>query len=137
MSEIIEKCGRSGVELREIRRHVDAEGNDTSSRGKPKNNYLDNRIVVSKGNRGFNANRPRSCGFGPSKVQCDESMPSLTKAQRRLLVDIDDGKMTNLPRENRLALLMVAQGLIIWSETKGVYTTMADGRRVADLLRNA
>lgn len=132
---IIEKCGRSGVELHEIRRNVDAEGNDTTSKGKPKNGYTDGRIIVAKGTTGYNCNRPRSCGWGPSKPQINEKVPELNKALKRLLLDIDDGKVAMLPKNNKLALLLVTHDLIMWSESRQMYVAMAEGRRVADLFR--
>lgn len=130
---MIQRCGKSGVELHEIRRNVNADGEDTTSKGKPNNGYTDGRKGTKV--RGFNANRPRSCGFGPSKLHLDESMPKLSATQQSLLISIDEGRTSTLPKNNTLALTLVTKGLIGWSDNRQQYATMADGRRVVGLLQ--
>jgi hypothetical protein len=129
---MIQRCGKSGVELHEIRRNVDANGDDTTSKGKPINGYTDGKKGVKV--RGFNANRPRSCGFGPSKPQINEKVPKLTETQKALLISIDSGT-TILDPNNKVAHTLVDMDLIMWSDRDKVWKAMADGRRIADLLR--
>lgn len=116
---IIEKCGRSGVELHEIRRNVNANGEDTTSKGKPNNGYTDGRRKqVSKG---IDCNRPRSHGVGMAPAVVEAVIASLLKTEQRLLVAIHAGKPvpTKLLGEvNKLAKLgLVEKHQTGWSHT--------------------
>lgn len=134
MSKIIEKCGRSGVELHEIRRNVNANGDDTTSRGKPKNGYLDDKRVSKLGaSKGYNANRPHSHGFGPSRLFNDQSLPKL-KAEEKSALLLIDSQGKKFTKDYKVAKKLCADGYVMWSDQRG-WICMAEGRRVAELLR--
>jgi hypothetical protein len=123
---IIEKCGRSGVELREIRRHVNAEGEDTTSKGKPLNGYLDGkRKQVTKT---MNCNRPKSHGAGMGPALVEVVVKGLLQTEKRLLIAVHKGKSevpTKFIREiNNLA----KKGLV--EKTKAGWTYTYEGDQV-------
>jgi hypothetical protein len=128
---IIQKCGQSGVELHEIRRNVNADGEDTTSKGKPTNGYTDGR----KGTKikGFNANRPRSCGVGMGPAVAEVVAKGLLQAEKRLLISVHKGKSevpTKLIREiNNLA----KKGLV--EKTKDGWTYTYEGDQVVRKLK--
>lgn len=132
---MLEKIGRSGVELHEIRSSVSLEGKAPTGE-KPKNNYSEFKRQSRQKGSGFSGNRSMSCGFGPSKLNHDDSMPKLTPKQRRMLLDIDDGKMGNLSALNPIAAQLWGKGLITWINDRGCYVAMAEGRRIAEMLRD-
>jgi hypothetical protein len=105
-------------------------------REKPKSHYHDGLRTPRRGGSKteLNCNRPFSTGFGPSKVQVDESIPKLNKSQRHLLLSIEEGRTFGLPKANPIAKELGKMGLVTWSEKTEVWVTLADGRRVAELL---
>jgi hypothetical protein len=126
--------GRSGVELTEVRHGVRADGEQ--AKGKPSSAYHDGlRSPGATPGSGYSGAKMRSHGFGPSKIRVDESMPKLDSKQQDLLLKIDDKKADGLPKENPIALSLLKLDLIMWSDRDNVWKTMADGRRVAGLLR--
>lgn len=131
---IIEKCGRSGVELHEIRRNVNAEGEDTTSRGKPGNPYLDGKKKSGKG--GWSGARMISHGFGPSKFKNDQSMPKLSGPLSVVLVMIDEVAPSIVAKKELPAIkLLEKKGYVTWSDRDKCWKTMAEGRRVAELIK--
>lgn len=129
-----QRIGRSGVELTEVRHGVGVDGEQ--AKGKPNSAYHDGlrRPGASPGS-GYSGAKMRSHGFGPSKIRVDESMPEIDDKQKDLLLKIDDGKARDLPKENPIAGSLAKLDLIVWSDRDGIWKTMADGRRVAGILR--
>lgn len=132
---MIEKIGRSGVELHQVRKHVNADGEDCGPRQKPNNAYLDGRVKTKGGRAPQGCTRMVSHGFGPSRLNVNNDMPKLTKQQRELLLVIDAGPTVLTTKTLKVADTMVKMGLVIWSETKHDFVCMAEGRRVAELIR--
>lgn len=132
---MIEKIGRSGVELHQVRKHVNADGEDIGPARKPNNAYLDGKVSSRAGRGPQGCTRMVSHGFGPSKLNVDNDMPKLSKAQRDLLLVIDVGHCTLTNPTLKVAESLVKLGLVIWSKAKSDFVTMADGRRVAELIR--
>ena len=130
-----EIAGASGIRLEEINRVVSMDGRAKPGE-KPVSDYTDN-LRKSKTRSGirFSGARNVSCGFGPSKPHWDESIPKMTSTEKNILLAIDDKDGIKLLRENKIALDLLEKGLIIWSDTKQRYVTMAEGRRVADLIK--
>ena len=119
---IIEKCGRSGVELREIRRHVNADGEDTTSKGKPLNGYLDGkRKQVTKT---MNCNRPKSHGAGMGPALVEVVVKGLTKTERKALILIHAGKST--PAASLVAVSLAKKGLVEKNKDGWTYTYEGD-----------
>lgn len=122
---IIEKCGRSGVELHQIRRHVNAEGEDVAPKGKPINGYTDGkRKQVVKG---MNCNRPRSHGVGMGPAVVEVVAASLTKPERKALLLIHAGK--SMPANSLLVASLVKKGLV--EKEKDGWTYTYEGDQVA------
>ena len=134
-----EKFGQSGVELTEIRDKVSAWEGGPVAGEKPKNNYLEfDRKSRQKSGQRFSGARSMSCGFGPGKLQSkllDESMPKLDESQVAMLLLIDSGA-TLKEKEDACARSLEKLGLIIWMGSQNRYGAMADGRRVAEALRD-
>ncbi len=132
---MIEKIGRSGVELHQVRKHVNADGDDIGPAQKPNNAYLDGRVSSKIGRGPQGCTRMVSHGFGPSKLNVNNDMPKLTKPQRALLLVIDAGHTVLVASTLKVADTLVKMGLVVWSESKADFACMAEGRRVAELIR--
>jgi hypothetical protein len=132
---MIEKIGRSGVELHQVRKHVDADGNDIGPRRKPNNAYLDGKVKTRGGRAPQGCTRMVSHGFGPSKLNVNNDVPKLSKQQRTLLLAIDAGATTLTTAALKVADSLVKLDLVIWSDSKNNFVCMVEGRRVAELLR--
>ncbi len=132
---MIEKIGRSGVELHQVRKHVDADGNDVGPRRKPNNPYLDGKTKTKGGRAPQGCTRMVSHGFGPSKLNVNNDVPKLSKVEKEVLLLIDDGKLVLTTKFFKVADTLVKKGFAVWSDTKNDYLCMAEGRRVAELLR--
>ncbi len=132
---MIEKIGRSGVELHQVRKHVNADGDDIGPGRKPNNAYLDGKVSSRAGRGPQGCTRMVSHGFGPSKMNVNNDIPKLSKPQRALLLVIDAGHTVLVASTLKVAETLVKLGLVIWSNSKGDFVCMAEGRRVAELLR--
>jgi hypothetical protein len=108
----------------------------TPKREKPSSHYHDGLKAPRRGGgkTELNCNRPFSTGFGPSKAQVDESIPKMTRDQRHLLLAIEEGRTFGMSKLNPIAKELGKMGLVTWSAKTDVWVTMADGRRVAELL---
>ena len=110
---IIEKCGRSGVELHEIRRNVNANGDDTTSRGKPNNAYTDGK---RKGGasplKGFDCNRPRSCGVGMGPLVVEMAAKGLSRIEKTFLIIIHSGGSPPFKKSLEVIKALCKKGLI-------------------------
>jgi hypothetical protein len=132
---MIEKIGRSGVELHQVRKHVNADGEDCGPRQKPNNAYLDGKAKTKGGRGPQGCTRMVSHGFGPSKMNRNEDIPKLSKDEKDVLLAIDASKLVLDQKRFKIADTLVKKGFVVWSDTKNDYTCMAEGRRVAELLR--
>jgi hypothetical protein len=121
---IIQKCGQSGVELHEIRRNVNADGEDTTSKGKPSNGYTDGR----KGTKikGFNANRPRSCGVGMGPMVAEMVAKELSSVERKVLLAIHAGKPPTVCKATLGIKPLLRKGLIEKDKSGWTYTYEGD-----------
>jgi hypothetical protein len=58
----------------------------------------------------------------------------MTRDQRHLLLAIEEGRTFGMSKLNPIAKELGKMGLVTWSEKSGAWVTMADGRRVAELI---
>lgn len=117
---IIEKCGRSGVELREIRRHVNADGEDITPKGKPLNGYLDGKRKQAV--KGLNCNRPKSHGAGMGPAVVEYVAAHLSKTERTALLLIHAGKTA----KGKAIDTLVKKGLVEKEKNGWTYTYEGD-----------
>jgi hypothetical protein len=127
-----------GLTLDEVRTRVTVDGD--SPKGKPGNPYLEGKRTVGR-NNGHVMNM-MSTGWGPSKLNRDESMPELTDIQRRILKALEGtnlhvfilASMVELSEVKLVAELpaLVKAGYV--SNTSNGYALMADGRRVVEMI---
>lgn len=129
------KIGRSGAVCTDIVTNPDFGSSKPYLTGVKGPKYKNRR---GSGQR-FSGERLRSCGFGPSKVHCDEEVPSMTEREVELLKLVNDNPgITSIPEHLLPSLKTIAvglkssKGLIV--ESRGGYQLMADGRRVAAIL---
>lgn len=122
---IIEKCGRSGVELHEIRRNVNANGDDTTSRGKPNNAYTDGKRKSGASLlKGFDCNRPRSCGVGMGPAVVEVVANGLTKIEVKALFLIHHG--VSSMADGKVTASLCKKGLIEKGKTGWEHTYEGD-----------
>ena len=120
---MIQRCGKSGVELHEIRRNVNADGEDTTSKGKPLNGYTDGKR--KQATKGMNCDRPRSRGVGMGPAVVEVVIASLLRSERDLLITIHAGKPVSA-RDARAVKVLVKKGLIEKDRSGWTYTYEGD-----------
>ena len=127
---MIQRCGKSGVELHEIRRNVNADGEDTTSKGKPNNGYTDGKR--RQATKGMNCDRPRSRGVGMGPAVVEVVVASLLRSERDLLMTIHAGDPFSA-KAFRAVKVLAKKGLI--EKTKSGWTYTYEGDQVARKLK--
>lgn len=123
----MQKIGRSGVELHEVRSSASLETEDGKSRSKPKSNY--HSISKSTSTKGtlWSGNKLRSHGFGEGK--CNKVFEgTLSSEEKKILKLIDDGEPVKVLSkfDPDIIVWMEAQNLIYWNGVK--WKLMQSGR---------
>jgi len=125
------RCGRSGVELAEIRRHVSLEGEAPKLVERPNSVY--HADLKKSKDKGIDHPRIFFPGLGDFKPSWKRGKPKLNPNQIGMLLLAAMDKAREIPMDNKIMVGLQKKSLTVWLNAR--WTVMAEGKRVADLYR--